>query len=81
MKKTSKQHLPPIAMYLKNNHGVIRLSFDDLGCLSIMSKSGGLKPKAVAGRPSVTKFTHKSCTGINDSGKPNAAVKKMHTTF
>jgi hypothetical protein len=78
---TSKRCLPPIAMYLKNNHGVIRLSLDDLGCLSIMSKSGGLKPKAVAGRPSVTKFTHKSCTGIKDSGKPNAAVKKMQTTF
>ena len=68
-------------MYLKNNHGVMSDSFGDLGFLSMMSKSGGLKPRAVAGRPSVTKLTHNSCTGINDSGKPKAAVKKMHTTF
>jgi hypothetical protein len=68
-------------MYLKNNHGVINDSFDDLGGLSIMSKSGGLKPKAVAGKPSVTKLTHNSCTGIKASGKPKAAVKKIHTTY
>ena len=67
-------------MYLKNNHGVMRDSFGDLGRLSMMSKSGGLKPRAVAGRPSVTKLTHNSWTGIKDSGKPKAAVKKMHTT-
>ena len=29
----------------------------------MMSSSGGLKPKAVAGGPSVTRFTHSSCTG------------------
>ena len=68
-------------MYLKNNHGVINDSFDDLGDLSMMSKSGGLKPKAVAGKPSVTKFTHNNCTGITASGKPKAAVKKIHTPF
>jgi hypothetical protein len=73
-------HLLPIAMYRKNNHGVINDSRGLRGGRSIISKSGGLKPRAVAGRPSVTKFTHNSCTGINDSGKPNAAVKKMHTT-
>lgn len=67
-------------MYLKNNHGVIKDSFELLGGLSIISKSGGLKPKAVAGKPSVTKLTHKSCTGIKASGKPNAAVKKIQTT-
>lgn len=50
------------------------------GGLSIMSKSGGLKPRAVAGKPSVTKLTHKSCTGIKASGRPRAAVKKIDTT-
>ena len=45
-----------------------------------MSKSGGLKPRAVAGKPSVTKLTQSNCTGINDSGKPRAAVKKIQTT-
>ncbi len=68
-------------MYLKNNQAVIKDSLDDLGGLSMMSKSGGLKPKAVAGKPSVTKLTHKSWTGIKASGKPKAAVKKMHTTY
>lgn len=45
--------------------------------LLIMSKSGGLKPRAVAGRPSVTKLTHRSWTGINASGRPRAAVKNI----
>lgn len=43
----------------------------------MMSRSGGLNPKAVAGSPSVTKFTHSSCTGIRASGSPKAAVKKI----
>ncbi len=67
-------------MYLKNNQGVISDSRALLGGLSIISKSGGLKPNAVAGRPSVTKLTHNNCTGIKASGKPNAAVKKIQTT-
>lgn len=45
-----------------------------------MSGSGGLKPRAVAGGPSVTRFTHKSCTGIMQSGMPIAAVKNMDIT-
>jgi hypothetical protein len=68
-------------MYLKNSQGVIRASRELLGAFSIMSKSGGLKPSAVAGRPSVTRLTHSSCTGIRDSGRPKAAVKKMQTTL
>lgn len=44
------------------------------------SISAGLKPKAVAGGPSVTKLTHKSCTGIIHSGIPNAAVKNIDMT-
>lgn len=43
----------------------------------MMSKSGGLKPRAVAGRPSVTRLTHSSWTGIKASGRPRIAVRKM----
>lgn len=45
-----------------------------------MSTSAGLNPRAVAGGPSVTKFTQSNCTGIKHSGMPNAAVKKMEMT-
>lgn len=47
------------------------------GYLSMMSRSGGLKPSAVAGSPSVTRFTHSSCTGMRASGKPRMAVRKI----
>lgn len=43
----------------------------------MISKSGGLKPRAVAGKPSVTRLTQSSWTGIRASGMPNAAVRKM----
>ena len=46
----------------------------------MMSASGALKPRAVAGRPSVTRFTHSSCTGFSVSGMPSKAAKKMATT-
>lgn len=46
----------------------------------MMSKSGGLKPRAVAGRPSVTRLTHSSWTGIKASGRPRMAVRKMLDT-
>jgi hypothetical protein len=42
-----------------------------------MSRSGGLKPKAVAGRPSVTKLTQSNWTGMRASGRPKAAVRKI----
>lgn len=58
----------------------MRLSSFPRGGLIITSRSGGLKPKAVAGRPSVTRFTHKSCTGARPSGIPKAAVKKIEAT-
>jgi hypothetical protein len=45
-----------------------------------MEWSGGLNPKAVAGRLSVTRLTHKSCTGIKASGMPRSTVKKILTT-
>jgi len=43
----------------------------------MMSVSGGLKLRAVAGRPSVTRFTHSNWTGMSASGMPKAAVKNM----
>ena len=43
----------------------------------MMSTSGGLKPRAVAGSPSVTRFTQRSWTGMRASGIPRAAVRKM----
>jgi hypothetical protein len=52
-------------------------SFAFLGGLSIISRSGGLNPRAVAGRPSVTKLTQSNWTGIKASGRPSAAVKKI----
>ena len=48
--------------------------------LSIISRSGGLNESAVAGKPSVTKLTQRSWTGIRASGTPNAAAKKIDTT-
>lgn len=39
--------------------------------------SAGLNPRAVAGRLSVTRFTHKSCTGMRASGMPRRTVKNM----
>jgi hypothetical protein len=43
----------------------------------MMERSGGLNPRAVAGKLSVTKFTHSSCTGIKASGMPKRTVKKI----
>ena len=43
----------------------------------MIERSAGLKPRAVAGRLSVTKFTHKSCTGMSASGIPRRTVKNM----
>lgn len=69
--------LQPIARYLKKSQPEINGSLALRGGLLMMSRSGGLKPSAVAGRPSVTRFTHSSWTGIRASGKPRAAVKKI----
>lgn len=66
-----------MAKYLKKSQPEMRGSFALRGGFSMMSKSGGLKPSAVAGRPSVTKLTQSSWTGIRASGKPSAAVRKM----
>uniref|UniRef100_A0A0A9ED15 Uncharacterized protein n=1 Tax=Arundo donax TaxID=35708 RepID=A0A0A9ED15_ARUDO len=46
----------------------------------MMLPSGLLKPIAVAGKPSVTRFTHNSWTGISVSGIPSTAATKIQTT-
>lgn len=66
-----------MAKYLKKSQPEMRGSFGFLGGLSMMSRSGGLKPRAVAGRPSVTRLTHSSWTGIKASGRPKMAVRKI----
>ena len=66
-----------MARYLKKSHPEMRGSRALRGGLLMMSRSGGLKPRAVAGRPSVTRLTQSSWTGMRASGKPRAAVRKM----
>ena len=45
----------------KKSQAVTSSSLDFRGGFCMMSTSGGLKPSAVAGGPSVTRFTHNSC--------------------
>lgn len=66
-----------MARYLKKSQPEIRGSLALRGGFSMMSRSGGLKPRAVAGSPSVTRLTQSSWTGIRASGKPRAAVRKI----
>lgn len=54
-------------------HLVIIGSLDDLGFWDMTSGAGGLNPSAVAGGPSVTKFTHSKCIALKGSGKPHIA--------
>jgi len=51
-----------------------------LGGYYMMSTSGGLNPRAVAGNPSVTRLTHSNYTGVRPSGIPSMAVMKMLAT-
>lgn len=50
----------PTAKYLNITNPLIKGSSFFLGGFFITSGSGGLKERAVAGKPSVTKLTHKS---------------------
>jgi len=45
-----------------------------------MSGSAGLNDKAVAGNPSVTRFTHNNYTELNPSGIPRIELKNILTT-
>ena len=74
---TFLEFLPPIARYRKKSQPLIRGSLGFRGSLSMMSRSGGLNPRAVAGSPSVTRFTQSSWTGIKASGRPKMAVRKI----
>jgi len=51
-----------------------------LGGLNITSGSVGLKLKAVAGGPSVTRLTQRSWIEENPSGIPKTEERKMETT-
>ena len=55
----------------------MRASLALRGGFIMMSTSGGLKLSAVAGGPSVIRFTQRSWTGISASGIPRAAVRNM----
>ena len=63
--------------YRKNSQPEINGSLEERGGFFMMPMSGGLKPRAVAGSPSVTRFTQRSWTGMRASGMPRAAVRKM----
>jgi hypothetical protein len=67
-------------MYRNRIQGLIKESSLLRGGFFIISLSGGLNPKAVAGGPSVTRLTHKSCTGMRPSGIPKADVRNMEAT-
>ena len=66
--------------YLKNIFYVIIGSFVYLGGFLITSGSGGLNDKAVAGGPSVTKFTQSNYTELKPSGNPNNTEMNIETT-
>ena len=66
--------------YRRNSQPPMRTSSRFRGWRFIMSWSGGLKESAVAGRPSVTRLTQRSWTGMRASGMPRRTVKKILTT-
>ena len=70
----------PITMNLKKVHPLISSSSASLGGFFMISISGGLKPRAVAGGPSVTRFTQSNYTEVKPSGIPSIAVKKILAT-
>lgn len=67
----------PMMRYLQKSQPEISGSLGERGGRDMMSRSGGLKPRAVAGKPSVTRLTHSNWTGIRASGIPKAAVRKI----
>ena len=76
----AKPTYSPTTMYRKKTHGVMSWSSARRGGRFMMSASGGLKPRAVAGGPSVTRLTQRSWTGIRPSGRPRSAVRKIDAT-
>ncbi len=58
--------------------GVVKtLSLGSRGGRSMMSGSGGSTPRAMAGRPSVTRFTHKIWMAVSGSGRPIRLATNM----
>jgi hypothetical protein len=51
-------------VYLKKSQGVMRVSEAERGGFSMMSRSGGLKERAVAGRPNQIQQFHCHTVGI-----------------
>jgi len=51
-----------------------------LGGLFMISGSGGLKERAVAGKPSVTRLTQRSWMELKPSGIPKTEETKILTT-
>ena len=73
----SSHFLPPTTQYLNMSHLLMRVSLVERGHFFMISRSAGLKLRAVAGKPSVTRLTQSNWTGIRASGTPRAAAKKM----
>ena len=67
----------PVKQYLVKSHFVIIGSLVGRGGKFIRFGDGGLKPSAVAGGPSVTRFTHNKCIAVNGSGKPRSVAKNI----
>ena len=61
-------------------HLLINWSFLLLGLFDITLGSAGLKDKAVAGNPSVTKLTHNNYIELKPSGIPKTELKNILTT-
>mmetsp|Transcript_6393 Transcript_6393/g.17700 ORF Transcript_6393/g.17700 Transcript_6393/m.17700 type:complete len:234 (-) Transcript_6393:2388-3089(-) len=70
----------PMVRYRMKSHPSTMPSLELLGGFFMMSESGLLNPMAVAGRPSVTRFTQSNCTGFKHSGMPRIAAENMATT-
>jgi hypothetical protein len=67
----------PTTIYRKNSHFPTSGSRLSRGGTRMMEWSGGLNPSAVAGKLSVTRLTHSSCTGIKASGIPRRTVRNI----
>lgn len=80
IKTVAKPTYVPITKYLNNINPEINGSSFFLGGLFITFGSTGLNDKAVAGKPSVTKFTQSNYILLNPSGIPNKELKNILKT-
>mmetsp|Transcript_25300 Transcript_25300/g.51483 ORF Transcript_25300/g.51483 Transcript_25300/m.51483 type:complete len:216 (+) Transcript_25300:3-650(+) len=70
----------PVTRYLVSIQPSTSCSARERGGRCMMPGSAGLKERAVAGRPSVTRFTQRRATGERTSGRPRMTARKTHTT-